>query len=103
MSALALEVAINLLLLWIGIGIEIGVVAATTSFGGGEEMKILPTILTTRHPAADPAGALFGFGTTLALVKHACPGTIGLCISIIMSTFKLNSSCCSLSARALSV
>lgn len=93
MSALQLEleVAINLLLL--GIGTGIGIVAAATNCGGAE-MKILspnlalPTTLTRfrmRHPNA----ALFGLGTTLALVKHTCLATTGLFISIIISMYLL--------------
>ncbi|ONH95427.1 hypothetical protein PRUPE_7G069700 [Prunus persica] len=85
MSALALEVAINLLL-------SIGVVGATTSCEG-EEMKILPpnfrlpTSLTRFrfrwHPPADPpaATALYRF----TLVKHTCPGSTALFIRIIIS------------------
>ncbi|PQQ20493.1 hypothetical protein Pyn_22292 [Prunus yedoensis var. nudiflora] len=75
MSALGWEVAIKgqlLLLLWIGIGVG----TATSNLP-------LPTTLTRfrSHPPADPAAALFGgVGTTLALVRHTCPGTTGLFI-----------------------
>ncbi|CAL2257820.1 unnamed protein product [Prunus armeniaca] len=53
---------------------------------GGEEMKILPPNLPlpmplTRFRGHPPGAALFGLGTTLALVKHTCPATTRLALA----------------------